>query len=243
MFNESKAVEVILPRVLGELARHFSDFEIVIADDASTDGCAELAAEWARRDPRIRLVRLAKNGRFGGALRAGLAHARNDFLIYTDFDLPVDLECLARIIPEFDDADLLTGYSPEATKHASPATMIISTVYNGLVRLFFGLPYRDINFGFKAVRRSVFQNFTLQSSSPFIGAELFLEARRHGARIKEIPVRFSARSIGKSQMRRPDVICATLLDMIKVAAALRFGARPTPGAAVKTGQDANPPPA
>lgn len=76
MYNESANVDVTLPLLLRRLPEYFSDFEIVVADDAGTDDGAERVAEWARRDPRIRLIRLARNERFGGALRAGFEIGR-----------------------------------------------------------------------------------------------------------------------------------------------------------------------
>src|SRR6266404_7512015 len=106
MFNEGPVVEATLTRALGFLDRLFEDFEIVVADDGSTDDCAQKVASWAARDARVKLVRLPSNQRFGGALRAGLCAASNEFLVYTDFDLPVALSCLPRILHEFSDADV-----------------------------------------------------------------------------------------------------------------------------------------
>jgi len=225
MFNESKSVDFTMPGLIQKLSRFFSDFEIVIVDDGSTDDSAEKVGEWTRRDSRVRLVRLPWNRCFGGALRAGFQQARKEYVIYTDFDLPVDLECLPRVIQAFADADVLTGFSDEISKHENLRTKLVSKTYNFLVRTFFGIRYRDINFGFKAVRRSVLQQFALRSNSPFVDAELFVLALRSGARIKEIQVPFSERKQGCSQIRRLDVIGATFLDMIKLSFFLRFGAR------------------
>jgi glycosyltransferase involved in cell wall biosynthesis len=125
MFNESKSVDTTIPLLLEKLAGLFSDFEIVIADDASTDDSAEKVREWTRRDPRIVLIRLPHNQRFGGALRAAFQQAGKEFLVYTDFDLPVDLDCLPSVLLAFQDADVLTGFSDEITKHQSRYAMII----------------------------------------------------------------------------------------------------------------------
>ena len=92
MYNEDQVVEATLTHALECLDRLFEDFEIVVADDGSTDDSAQKVARWAARDPRVKLVRLPSNQRFGGALRAGLSAASNEFLVYTDFDLPVSLD-------------------------------------------------------------------------------------------------------------------------------------------------------
>jgi len=214
MYNESPGVDVTLRAVLDSLTANFSDFEIIVADDASTDDSAEKVARWATRDDRIRLVRLERNERFGGALRAGLAAARKEYVFYTDFDLQVGLECLPRMLGELATADVLTGYAKDHVKHANWRSTVISWVYNSLVRALFGLRLRDINFGFKAMRRAVYEQMTLQSRSPFVDAEMFIQAQRLGYTIKEEPVPFSMRQVGTSRIRRLDVIAWSVFDLI-----------------------------
>jgi glycosyltransferase involved in cell wall biosynthesis len=216
MFNEAPVVDVTLKQAVEGLERRFADFEIVVADDASTDGCAEKVEQWTRNDPRIRLVRLPHNQRFGGALCAGLQAASKDFLVYTDFDLPIRLDSLPRLLEAFADADVLTGYSDAGPKYANWKSKLISIGYNSMVRALFGLRLRDINFGFKAVRRSVWEKLQLHSRSPFVDAELFVQARYLGFRVKEVPVPFVQRHLGASHIRRLDVIAATMLDMAKL---------------------------
>lgn len=216
MFNESLVVDFTLTQAIASLDRCFSNFEIVVADDASTDDCASKVAQWCNRDSRIRLVRLPRNQRFGGALRAGLSAGDKELLVYTDFDLPVALECLPKLLEAFADADVLTGYSPDTGKHVNWKHVVISWGYNSMVRALFGLRMRDINFGFKAVRKSVWDRLTLHSCSPFVDAELFLRAARIGARIKSVPVPFVQRQMGASHIRRFDVIVATTLDMLRL---------------------------
>jgi glycosyltransferase involved in cell wall biosynthesis len=230
MFNEGPVVDVTLKHAVEELARKFVDFEIVVADDASTDGCAEKVEQWTRNDSRIRLVRLPYNQRFGGALCAGLQAASKDFLVYTDFDLPIRLDSLPRLLEAFSDADVLTGYSDGDHKYANWKSKVISLGYNSMVRALFGLQLRDINFGFKAVRRSVWEKLQLRSQSPFVDAELFVQAQHLGFRVKEIPVPFVQRQLGASHIRRLDVIAATMLDMAKLRLTLsrRLGQRVAP---------------
>ena len=216
MFNEGPVVEATLTHALGSLDRLFEDFEIVVADDGSTDDSAQKVAQWATRDARLKLVRLPSNQRFGGALRAGLCAASNEFLVYTDFDLPVALNSLPQVLREFSDADVLTGYSDGVTKDANWRCRVISLGYNSLVRRLFGLSLRDINFGFKAMRKSVWDQLALRSCSPFVDAELFIRAQRRGFRVKEVAVPFSQRQLGASHIRRFDVIATTLWDMARL---------------------------
>ena len=230
MFNEAPVVDATLKHAVEGLERKFADFEIVVADDASTDGCAEKVEQWTRKDPRIKLVRLPCNQRFGGAVCAALQGGTKDFLVYTDFDLPIRLESLPRLLEAFSDADVLTGYSEAGAKYANWESKVISLGYNFLVRALFGLHLRDVNFGFKAIRRSAWEKLQLHSRSPFVDAELFVQARYLGFRVKQIPVPFVQRQLGASHIRRLDVIAATMLDMAKLRLTLsrRLGQRVAP---------------
>lgn len=216
MYNESVGVDRTMRLALAELERDFADFEIIIADDASTDDCAAQVAAWAAREPRIRLVRLERNQRFGGALRAGLAAAGKSHLFYTDFDLQIGLDCLPAMLHEFEAADLLTGYSADQGKHANWRSALISWGYNFSVRTLFGLRLRDINFGFKAMPKTVYDKMKLRSCSPFVDAEMFVQAQANGHTIKEVPVPFSMRQAGVSHIRRLDVIAWTFWDMLRL---------------------------
>ena len=214
MYNEAACVDSTITTALRVLAESFVEFEIVVADDASTDHSAALLEQWVAQDARVRLVRLVRNERFGGALRAGFAAARNEFLVYTDFDLQIGLECLPALIQGFHDADVLTGYSADVEKHANWRAKVISHTYNFLVRALFNVRLRDINFGLKALRKPVWDQLRLRSRSPFVDAELFVQVSRLGYRIKQMPVPFSFRMAGASHIRRFAVIARTFRDML-----------------------------
>lgn len=68
------------------LAQSLAEFEAIFVDDCSTDGSAAIIAEYARRDARIRLVSLKKNGGAGNARNVGIEHARGDYLSFVDSD-------------------------------------------------------------------------------------------------------------------------------------------------------------
>ncbi|MFD9907210.1 CDP-glycerol glycerophosphotransferase family protein [Streptomyces sp. NPDC059063] len=68
------------------LDQSFGDLELLVVDDASPDGCARIGAEFARRDPRVRLVRLPEGRGPGPARNAGAAHATGTHLLFLDGD-------------------------------------------------------------------------------------------------------------------------------------------------------------
>lgn len=213
MYNESENIAETVRRAAALVREISPDYEIVIADDASTDGSGEMAEIMASRDPRIKCVRLKVNGKFGGALAAGLRAATKDVIIYTDADFPAKEEDIKKALALLDGADVVTAYSL-VMKDASLKRIIMSKVYNFLVRLLFGLRLRDINSGLKIYRRKVIEGLNLRSKSPFIDAEIFAEAARKGFRVRQYGLIFELRTRGESKISRPDVVIGTFRDML-----------------------------
>jgi hypothetical protein len=123
---------------------------------------------------------------------------------------------LPGLLDEFQQADVLTGYSADQVKHVDWKHVVISRGYNLAVHTLFRLRLRDINFGFKALRKSVYDRLVLRSCSPFVDAELFIQTQRLGYRIKQVAVPFHQRQYGTSHIRRLDVILATFRDMLRL---------------------------
>ena len=119
---------------------------------------------------------------------------------------------------------MVTGYSSEVPKNLSWNAKLLSIGYNGLVHSAFGLPLRDVNFGFKAMRKSVCDQFRLISRSPFVDAEMFIQASRNGHTIREVAVPFLRRQIGVSRIRRLDVILWSMFDLARTRLRPRGGA-------------------
>lgn len=214
MFNEAENIPETVRRITALAGAICDDYEIVIADDASTDKSADVVAGLASKDSRIRLIRLKVNTKFGGALKAGLGAASKEIVVYTDSDLPAKEEDIAKAMELLKDADVVTAYSL-VLKDASLKRIIMSKVYNFLVRLFFGLKIRDINSGLKIYKREVLQGLDLKSRSPFIDVEIFAEAAKKGCIIKQYGLIFDLRTRGQSTISRMSVVLRTFWDMLR----------------------------
>lgn len=214
MFNEAENIPETIKRITALAGTVASDYEIVVADDASTDGSADVVAGLAAKDNHIKPIRLKVNTKFGGALKAGLTAASKDIVVYTDSDLPAKEEDIAKALELMDDADIVTAYSL-VLKDSSLKRIVMSKGYNFLVRLLFGLRIRDINSGLKIYKREVLQGLDLKSRSPFIDVEIFAEAARRGFRIKQYGLIFDLRTRGESTISRMSVVLRTFWDMIK----------------------------
>jgi len=213
MYNEEAYVERAVAAARAVLEEMGGDWEIVIVDDASTDGTGARADRLAA-DPRVRAIHNRVNRRLGGTLRAGYAAATKDLVFYTDADLPVDLGQLPRAVRllEYQQADLLAGYRFDRTSEGLQRALY-TIGYHVLIRLLFGLRIRDVNFAFKLFRRSLLQRIELKSEGSFIDAELLLRARQAGAVMIQLGLDYFPRTRGPSKLSSLGVIAAILGEM------------------------------
>ena len=202
----------------GEIA----DYEIIIVDDASTDSTGRLADEFAAADPRVKVVHHPKNRKLGGSIKTGFATATGDLVLYTDADLPFDMDELqkaCRLLRHYE-ADVVSAYRLDRTGEGYVRT-VYSFFYNALVRLFFGVKMRDINFAFKLCRRRIFDHVKLESEGSFIDAELVIRARKFGYHIVQFGVDYFPRTRGVSTLSSPGVIVKILREMWQLRGELR----------------------
>ena len=199
-----------------------SDYELIIVDDASTDATGRLADEAAASDPRVLVVHHPKNRKLGGAVKTGFAAATGDLVLYTDADLPFDMDELGkacRVLRHYE-ADLVSAYRLDRTGEGYVRS-VYSTIYNLLVRVFFGVRVRDVNFAFKLCRREVLDHVELQSEGSFIDAELVIRASKLGFVIVQFGVDYFPRTRGISTLSSPSVIVKILSEMASLRRELR----------------------
>lgn len=215
MFNEQENIEHALDCGIEALTRYARDWEVIVVDDASTDGSAALVARLSAAEPRIRLLRHERNQKLGGTLRTGFAACRHEVVLYMDADLPFDPDVLGPALRALavTRADLIAGYRLDRTTEGLLRT-IYSYCYNTLIGFLFGWPHRDINFSFKLLRREVLDAVELRSEGSLIDAELIVKARNLGFVIQQIGLDYFPRVRGTSTLSSPGVILKMLRELV-----------------------------
>jgi len=222
MYNEEEYVSRTLTAVTAALERAGIDHEIVLVDDASTDRTAALADAAAAADPRVRVVHNPQNLTLGGSLRAGFAAARHELVLYTDADLPFDLEEVPRAVRllQVQEADMLVAYRFDRTAEGMRRALY-TWGYSVIIRALFGLKIRDVNFAFKLFRRRLLDRFVLKSGGSFIDAELVVRTLKASGQIIQIGVDYFPRTRGESKLASGQVIVRILSELSSLWRELR----------------------
>jgi dolichyl-phosphate beta-glucosyltransferase len=199
-FNEARRLTDNLLTLLSYLQTFRPNAELIVVDDGSTDGTAEVAEKLFARRPDVaaRVLRFSKNRGKGHAVRAGLLAVETPIALFSDADLSTPIAELPRIVDpiEAGDYDLTLG------SRALDRSLIGQRqswrreqggkVFNAIVRLATGLPFADTQCGFKAFRMEVARPIIQQGQIDGFGfdVELLFLAQHSGLRMLEVPVRW-----------------------------------------------------
>lgn len=210
-YNEADRIRETVSRTAEVLSEVTHSFEIIIAEDGSTDGTAEIASSLAERLSYVRHMHSDERLGRGQALTRAFKASRGEVLAYIDVDLATDMSHL----PELIDAIRVEGYDmatgsrmlPESQVSRSVKRRTASIGYNFLTRLFLHSKLRDHQCGFKSFRRESLMSLVdeVEDQHWFWDTEVFVRAQARGMRVKEFPVRWVHGGPTKVDMKR-DII-------------------------------------
>jgi glycosyltransferase AglD len=197
VFNDRPALEIALKSSLETLKGITREFEIIIAEDGSTDGSTELVRQYTVQEPRVRLLHHDERQGRGRALNQAIRESRGTVVCYFDVDLATDMKHLPALVSAIrEGSDISTGSRllPASDTVRTGGREIASRSFNFLVRLFLGSRIYDHQCGFKAFNRErilpILTN--IRSNHWFWDTEVLVRAQRAGYRVTELPVRWRA---------------------------------------------------
>ncbi|MCM2467050.1 dolichyl-phosphate beta-glucosyltransferase [Methanoculleus oceani] len=210
VYNDLAALKTAIPRSLEVLeAIAPGRFELLVAEDGSTDGSTGFVREYETGDPRVRLLHADERLGRGRALNRAFAAAEGSIVCYYDVDLATDMQHLAELVEAIRNGyDVATGSRllPESVIVRSGGREIASRGYNMLTRTILGSSLHDHQCGFKAFRRDRLLSLlpSVTAGHWFWDTEVLVRAQKNGYRIREFPVRW--RQGEGTTVRRKDVI-------------------------------------
>jgi glycosyltransferase involved in cell wall biosynthesis len=214
VYKDERTVRAVAQKALSLLSSLGGPYEVVIVDDGSPDRSGEIADELSREHPEIRVVHHPKNLGYGAAVRSGIAASRYEIVCMTDGDDEYEVEDFRKLLKLKDYYDLVITF--RYRKIYSSTRIFVSWVYNSLLRFLFRTPFRDVSTGLRLVRRVVLEDVPLESTSPFVGAELAIKAMLKGYRVGEVGIQTFPRSFGSGSSTSIPNIAATIADMWRI---------------------------
>ena len=200
LFNEQGTIEKLLQLVLEQDCAR----EVIVVDDFSSDGSADIVAKLAASDPRIHLYRHAQNMGKGAALRTGISKASADIVLIQDADLEYDPADYAALLkPIFSGkADAVFG-SRFIGSHEHRVLYFWHSLGNQLLTLLSNtttnLNLTDMEACYKVFKRELIQSVTLEENRFGIEPEIVAKIARTGARIYEVAISYHGRTYAEGK--------------------------------------------
>ncbi len=212
-YNEEASIRETVDRCLRHLSTFTDAYEVIIVDDASTDGMPAVADQMARVSPAIKIVHNPINLGAGASVLVGMRAATGDIICHNSMDYPFDVEDLALVLPEFQSA-VSSQWSARIVPPTLPGGSYTSFVHCWIIRLLFAINVRDMNF-VQAYRKEVLTAVKVKARSPsFVTPELMIRARDAGFRIAQVEATFHARHKGQASYGKPRDILWALADIV-----------------------------
>ncbi|AKJ65041.1 dolichyl-phosphate beta-glucosyltransferase [Kiritimatiella glycovorans] len=222
-FNEECRLGPALERYASYFSpRYGDDVELIVCVNGSTDRTAEVAREAGKQYPQIKI--LIEPGRVGkgGAVMMGFREARGELVGFVDADGATPPEAFQDLVDRIGDADAIIASRWLPASRVEPKQPLsrraASRVFNGLVRLLFGLALHDTQCGAK-----LFRGATLQRVLPKLGTtnwafdvDLLYQVRRAGGTIREIPTTWSDAAGSKLRMGKASTEMAVALVRLRL---------------------------
>ena len=204
-YNEASRIADTLTSATDFLNAQPFDWELLVADDGSTDETASTVQLHADGDPRVKLLKLPHGGK-GWAVRNGMLQARGLHRFLCDADLSMPIHLLSRFLPpQGPDADIVIGSreGPGARRLGEPWTRhVMGRLFNLLTRLFVLSRVSDSQCGFKSFTAAAAQQlFPLQRLNGFgFDVELLFLSRKLSITVAQVPIDWYYRPGGKVKL-------------------------------------------
>ena len=214
VYNDENTIERMVLKSIDVLKEVAEKYEIIIINDGSPDNSGSIADQMASTYTNIVVIHHKQNKGYGAAIKSGFENASYEWVCFTDGDDEYDVYDLKKMIALKDFYDLIITF--RYVKLYSNFRIFVSGIYNKLFRLIFRTNYRDISTGLRLMKKSVFNDLTIISDSPFIGAEITLRTMLKGYRVGEMGIQTFPREFGSGASVSFKNIIKTLKDMSQV---------------------------
>jgi glycosyltransferase involved in cell wall biosynthesis len=198
--NEEEAVGTVVDQAWQGIERSGRSGEVIVVDNGSTDGSAEIAAA------RGATVLLEPRRGYGRAYLTGIARARGEYLVMADADGTYPVDALSAFVDALESgSDLVLGsrFKGQIHEGAMPWShrWIGNPILTGMLNRLFGIKVSDAHCGMRALRRSALPLLDLHSTGMEFASEMVFKAFRRNLAVSEVPIDYFPRT-GESKLSR-----------------------------------------
>ena len=206
-YNERENIDRLLKRLM-DLPY---GLHVLVVDDGSPDGTADIVKDWMAREPRVHLLQRPGKMGLGSAYRDGFRYALENgaqYIFEMDADFSHDPDSIGEFLKNADEVDVVLGsrYLHGITVVNWPLRrLILSYLANRYTQIVTGLPLKDATGGYKCFRRRALEAVRLdkvKSDGYAFQIEMSFKCWKKGYKIREIPILFVDRQAGVSKMSR-----------------------------------------
>ena len=215
--NEADCLETEVAEIVSECEERGADYELVLAENGSTDDTLAIARRLEAANPRIRAMQMP-NPDYGDAMKRGMLSSAADYIVLFDIDYhDVDFMLKAGALLDGGVAGIVVGSKliEGSEDKRSPARHMISLGFTTILRALFD-PHMDDTHGVKVIRRDVVQRIAPKTvrTTDLFDTELIIRARREGVIVKALPVTCEEKRKARSSiMRRIPRTIRGLIDL------------------------------
>lgn len=220
IYNESLIIKKVIENIKLIAPNVAKNWEVIAVNDGSVDETLKTL----KTISGIKIIDHGINKGYGASLRSGFYNSKYEWIVFTDSDGQFDFSEIEKFIEKQKqtNADLVIGYYKK--RQVSKFKIITSKIWEITVFLLFGLWVKDIDCGFKLIRKKVIEKIPKLESQrgAFISSELLIKAKKFGFKIVEIPVTHYPRTTGKGTGRHIRVIIQSFIDLFRLWIKLNF---------------------
>ncbi len=188
--------------------------EIVIVDDGCPQRSGYYAKEISKKIKNVNIIFHKKNLGYGAAIKTGLKNCRYQWIFQTDGDAEYDVNDLLKLLKKTDVSDLVVTY--RLKKKYKTSRIVISWIYNVILRALFHTNFKDISTGSRLIKKSILKKINLISNSPFLGAELAIKSKYKGFKVSEVGIHTYPRTFGTGSSVSLKNILLTIKEMLEL---------------------------